>query len=56
MKPSEFKFNEEMIALIPEANEADKNALREDILSRIKMFGKDDQDILIQDILLDPSG
>lgn len=56
MNAQDFIFNEEMLALIPEASPSDQAALEEDILSRVKMFGKDDNDILIQNILLDPAG
>ncbi len=56
MKAQDFRFNEEMLELIPEASPSDKLALEEDIKNRVKMFGADDQNILIQDILLDPAG
>jgi hypothetical protein len=56
MNPNDFKFNEKMLALIPEAHESDKLAMQEDIIQRVSMLGKDSDNILIQDILLDPAG
>lgn len=54
MKKLQFEINDQMIELIPQANQADRQALKLDITHRWEVLGEDK--VLLQSILLGPDG
>ena len=50
----EFEINEQMIDLVPQANQSDRQSLKLDIMHRYQVLGADK--VLLQSILLGPDG